>query len=171
MGFIGHAPLICIVGCLFDSGVYKNSSCHTEKSIFSAPRLLSDHLSTCCRTPTRFNTSCIRFWILAMSPTVPYRYSHGTGLGPPRGREGAGQVLCGAGTGGAAGWDGTAGTTGTLGTEGMAAPLPSTERLGEPGLSSAPAKRVCLELVTRARAAEHATCSRPAFIPEDKMSK
>lgn len=70
MGFIGHAPLICIVGCLFDSGVYKNSSCHTEKSIFSAPRLLSDHLSTRCRTPTLFNTSCIRFWILAVSPTV-----------------------------------------------------------------------------------------------------
>lgn len=78
-----------------------------------------------------------------MSPTVPYRYSHGTGLGPPRGREGAGQVLRGAGTGGAAGWDGTAGTTGTLGTEGMAAPLPSTERLGEPGLSSAPCQ-TCL---------------------------
>lgn len=87
MGFIGHAPLICIVGCLFDSGVYKNSSCHTEKSIFSAPRLLSDHLSTRCRTPTRFNTSCIHFGILAVSPTVN---SHGTGLGPPRGREGAG---------------------------------------------------------------------------------
>lgn len=72
-----------------------------------------------------------------MSPTVTptARDSAPQGAGKELGRCCVGPGLAGqlAGTG----------TVGTMGTMGMAAPLPSTKRLGEPGPSSAPGQ-MCL---------------------------